>query len=526
MSLLLAVFAGTAYGAPENVADLPVEKAIPATDQDLQFQRPIELQASDSLLEWRKAGNQGYSQLALFDLDPSPEFGESSTPVLSRETGAGKSYLIPALEIPAFVILLNVFDRLAFPNKMKEGRKAYSTNLSTTWDHLRRQNWHFDKDSFEVNQFGHPYEGATMYGLARSSGLNFWQSFIYSHAGSFLWEMAGETSRPSTNDIITTGNAGSLLGEALFRMAGLVLEEGGDKPRGRQEFAAALLSPPTAFNRYAFGDRFKAAFPSHKPATLWQLMVGANVDVHSTNLSPEASSHNANVIADFSMSYGLPGKPGYTYRRPLDYFDFQLAMRARTSNPLEAVTVRGLLIGTDYHAGSDYRGIWGLYGSYDYLSPHLYRVSSTAVSLGTTGQYRIAPGIALQGSLLGGIGFGVAGTETEEPDGRIYHYGATPQGLVAMRLLFGGRMMLDLTGRGYYISGSSMDQVVWRGNAGLTFRVSGNHGVAIRYIESLRDTKNNAQATRHLSEGTLSLVYTYLSDKKLGAVEWREAADR
>jgi hypothetical protein len=34
--------------------------------------------------------------------------------------------------------------------------------------------------------------------------------------------MAGETDPPSINDMITTGQAGSLLGEALYRMADLV----------------------------------------------------------------------------------------------------------------------------------------------------------------------------------------------------------------------------------------------------------------------------------------------------------------
>src|SRR4030042_3302275 len=37
---------------------------------------------------------------------------EVPKPALSWETGAGKSYLIPALEIPGFILLLNGFDRL------------------------------------------------------------------------------------------------------------------------------------------------------------------------------------------------------------------------------------------------------------------------------------------------------------------------------------------------------------------------------------------------------------------------------
>jgi hypothetical protein len=32
-----------------------------------------------------------------------------------------------------------------------------------------------------------------------------------------------------------------------------------------------LLSPPTGINRFAFGDRFKAVFPNHNPATFWPL---------------------------------------------------------------------------------------------------------------------------------------------------------------------------------------------------------------------------------------------------------------
>jgi hypothetical protein len=110
----------------------------------------------------------------------------------SRETGASKSHLIPALEVPAFLVLLNIYDRITYPNKMQDGKKVYSSTLSSTWEHLRRQKWILDKDSFSINQFAHPYQGATMYGLARSSGLGFWESFTYSNVGSLLWKIAGE----------------------------------------------------------------------------------------------------------------------------------------------------------------------------------------------------------------------------------------------------------------------------------------------------------------------------------------------
>ena len=55
-------------------------------------------------------------------------------PGLSWETGAGKSYIIPALEIPGFILVLNAFDRLVFRNYKQEGKRVYSSTPSTAWD--------------------------------------------------------------------------------------------------------------------------------------------------------------------------------------------------------------------------------------------------------------------------------------------------------------------------------------------------------------------------------------------------------
>lgn len=531
--LLLADSATVAHAATGNVIDAanqtdhPINQAVagPPTQS-------VALQGNP-LFIWREPESKARSLVAQVQGNDAAGARTELQPVLSWETGEGKSYLIPALEIPGFIILLNAFDRVAFHNKEKNGKKVYTTNPSTFWDQVTRQDWTFDQDSFKVNQFGHPYQGATMYGLARSSGLNFWQSLAYSNAGSLLWEMAGETSRPSINDLITTGSAGSLLGEALFRMAGLVLEEGGRKPPMGYGIAAAAISPPTAFNRFAFGDRFKAIYPNRQPVTLWRCMLGASVDTHSSNLSEaaQATSRDGNVVAEFSMAYGLPGKPGYKYDRPLDYFDFHVSTRARSHNLVDALTIRGLLKGTDYHVGNDYRGIWGLYGSYDYISPYLYRVSTTALSLGTTGQYWAAPGVALQGSILGGVGFGATGIETDVLEERGYHYGATPQALIAFGAIFGNRATFDVTGRAYYLNHlggelSEGSEFVFRGQAALTARVYGNHALGLHYSESIRDTNYGNIPDKYRSEGTLSVVYTFLSDINFGAVEWRDVSTR
>ena len=189
--------------------------------------------------------------------------------------------------------------------------------------------------------------------------------------------------------------------------------------------------------------------------------------------------------------------------------------------------IRGLLLGKDYEAGNAYRGIWGLYGGYDYISPHIFRVSSTSLSLGTTFQWWLSRAVALQGSALGGVGYAAAGNVAQAGE-RDYHYGVAPQGLLALRLILGDRAMLDLTGRAYYVTGlgggdPNGSEAIDRLNMGLTVRMYGRHAIGLQYIASSRDAHYPDRADSHQRAGTVSLVYTFLGDTKFGAVEWREA---
>jgi hypothetical protein len=453
-----------------------------------------------------------------------------TTQTLSWETGAGKSYLVPALEIPAFLLLLNGFDRLAFPNDVEGGKKVYDTNLSTFWDHVVHGPWGVDQDAFAMNQFAHPYQGAMYHGFARSAGLNYWESLLYDNVGSFLWETGGETTHPSINDQFASGIGGSFFGEALFRMASLVLEGDGGKPGFWREVGATTLSPPTGINRLAFGDRFKAVFPSHNPATFWRLRFGTSLNSDLNYQEGSGAINRDEATADFSMAYGLPGKPGYSYMRPFDYFHFEFTSLGNVDNPIDNIMIRGLLLGKKYEAGNAYRGIWGLYGGYDYISPHIFRVSSTSVSLGTTFQWWLSQAVALQGSALGGIGYAAAGNVTQVGE-RDYHYGAASQGLLALRLILGDKAMFDLTGRAYYLTGIGGEdpggrENIERLNMGLTVRIYGRNALGLQYIASIRDAQYPDRADSHQAVGTVSLVYTLLGDSNFGAVEWRGAGRR
>ena len=449
---------------------------------------------------------------------PAPPALEVPKTVLSWETGAGRSYVIPALEIIAHLFLLNQFNR-----HFIEPHEAYRTGTHSFWKNLTDSKWVVDTDPFATNQFLHPLGGTFYYGYARSAGLTFWESLVYAEAGSFLWELGGETGSPSINDQVTTPLGGSFLGEPLFRMASLFLEKSNGPPGFWRELGAFLISPPTGLNRLVFGNRFDAVFPSRNPAVSTRVQLGASLSAlsHTPNVSRAIKQNEA--TADFFIAYGLPGKPGYSYTRPFDYFNFQFT--AASANTFENIITRGLLFGTEYSAGDSYRGVWGLYGSYDYIAPQIFRISSTAASLGTTGQWWLARAVALQGTVLGGVGYGAAGVihGTGERD---YHYGATPQGMLELRLILGDRAMFNVTAQEYYVSGVAStenrgSENIARGTASFTVRMYGSHALGIRFVASHRDTYYPDIAGRHQTIGTASIMYTFLGDTGFGAVEWR-----
>ena len=442
--------------------------------------------------------------------------------VLHWRSGKGQSYSIPALEIPSFLIALNLYDRTIY------GKEVYGTGLDNFVDHTVEGKWVYDTDSFRMNQFGHPYLGATMYGFARSSGLSFFESLLYSDAGSLLWELGGETGAPSINDLIVTSQSGSLLGEALFRMSSLTLERGDGDPSFWRKLGAAVISPPTAINRLLFGERFKTLFPRRDPSTFTSMQFTGNLQKGRSANGVASDLNGKQVGADFNMSYGLPGKDGYKYTRPFDYFDFKCSAISG-SDMLENIMVRGLLTGGKYEIGENYRGIWGLYATYDYFSPTVFRVSNTSVALGTTGQRWLSRSTALQGTLLAGPGYGAGGT-VPMVGLRNYHMGASAHALLALRLIVDKTLMLKANLRAYDITGirspdSGTTEMIARGDASVTVLIYGPHSIGLQYVQSRRYSHFPTVGASYQKVSMTSLAYTLAFEPHFGAVEWRDGMD-
>ena len=448
----------------------------------------------------------------------APAASDAAAPRTGPPAKAEVDYRLPALDILGFQFLLNRTNRY-----FGTGREDYRVNLSTIRDNLK-SDWGTDHDPFNVNQFGHPYQGAMYMGFARSAGLDYWQSAGYAFAGSVVWEIAGERTKPSRNDQVASGIGGTFLGEALFRMSSLVLEQGGGMTPFWRNIAAAAIDPAAGFNRIVFSDRYGSVFSSHEAVYFSQLAFGYSGSVKRDLGSSTADFKRNEAQLNFSIDYGLPGRKGYEYTRPFDYFNFQTT--ASSANGVENVMTRGLLVGKSYEAGPNYRGVWGIYGSYDYIAPQSFRISSTAVSLGTTAQWWLGKSFSLQGTYMLGLGYAAVGTTHGVVGDRDYNYGVAPQTLLALRLTKDDTASFDLTAREYFVSnvGSGTsgghDNIV-RADAALTFRVDKQQAVSFKMLGNRRDARFAGPGTQRQTQVTVGIFYTLLGQDRFGTVDWR-----
>jgi hypothetical protein len=420
-----------------------------------------------------------------------------------------KSYVLPVVEIAAMDAAVNLGGRLLLdPATFEVTPASIRRNL--------RGPWVVDDDPFQLNQFGHPYQGAMYHGIARSNGLSYWPSVAYTFAGSALWEVAGETTPPSRNDQIASGIAGSFLGEPLFRISRLLLDRADQGPGFWRTLGSMLASPPTGLNHALVGTPAGSLESDEVPFSDIRVQLGATASRPGRLRSVSSLAFDQPRLA-LSMDYGYPGNGSDRHERPFDYFRIESAVSAEG---LEHLTTRGLIAGTDYGAGR-LDGIWGLYGTYDYFAPGEIRFSSTAFSVGTTLQASLSESLVMQSSGLAGAGY-VADSE-DQTGRRDYHYGVAPQALVNLRLIAGRRAALDVTAREYFVTarggfGTGQRDLIFVGDAWLAMRLYRRHAFGLTYQLAGRSSDYLELPNHARAWSTFGVFYTFLGSGGFGAV--------
>ena len=129
--------------------------------------------------------------------------------------------------------------------------------------------------------------------------------------------------------------------------------------------------------------------------------------------------------------------------------------------------------------------------------------------------------------MLAGVGYASVSTINGTRDND-YHYGLAPQALLALRMIFGDRASIDLTGPGIFRKrgrrptrpGAAATTTSSAPTPRSRVRVHKQHAVSIRYQLSKRDASYPVIGDRSQTRGTLGIFYTLLGHDRFGAMDW------
>ena len=330
-------------------------------------------------------------------------------------------------------------------------RDSIWTNLLTPYA--------FDDDAFETNVLLHPYHGGLDFTAARSCGRSFWVSSLYALGSSWAWESMMENHRPSLNDMITTVIAGSMLGEALFRLSRLARGEA-PRPSWGRRAGAFLASPVTGLNELLLDG-----FPGRpRPPSPWSARLAAGLSGGVYAGTGGEGTLSPQPLAGAALRSGLPGEA--PFRSPFDLFELEVRLiglprdgtwgSTGPPGPAWALSLRGLLLGAGADLGSeaDLGGrseaersgraclLGGLFGAFDYGGPSALRASATALGPGLTVVLDPAGALRLEGTLLAAPAFGSGGSRVPLVHHRDYAFAFGLLGIADLRLQLYGRLEL------------------------------------------------------------------------------------
>ncbi len=353
----------------------------------------------------------------LLGLPPSRDSGSPSAPAAAPK----KNFWMAAGEVFGVNVGMWLIERYIQEDPWSFiSPDSWKANLKTglVYDH---------HDDFPTNQTLHPFNGAIYYNSARTNGFNFWESTLFTAAGSLMWEFFGETEAASLNDVLTTSLGGAVSGEVFYRLSAMLLDNtASGASRLFREIGAAVLNPPGLFNRHVRGeltkdfpnpdDRMPAAFSAEVYAGYQRLNDGPP----SVVVSP-----NQGLLGVF-IRYGDPFSGANV--KPFDSFEALLEIYPSSKITGSRWMERGLLAswGISSSAAAEHR--LGLFMGYEYTNNQSQIVSAQTFSVDLLSRFPMSRGLELRTEIIG-VGFPVIALQANDMPyefssaGRPYDYG-------------------------------------------------------------------------------------------------------
>lgn len=318
---------------------------------------------------------------------------------------------LAAAEVFGINAFVHCFDRWVLDEE-------FSQTTAHTIRHNLTNGFVWDNDDFKTNQFMHPYHGNLYFTSARSNGMNFWQSYPFALGGSLMWEFFGENTPPSINDVFSTSFGGAAIGETLFRISALVLDDsstGGE--RFAREAVALVLSPMRGLNRLIHGEAFVRKTHDARYHDFDRIPVHLAVSTGARYLADNGTLFRGDMgqYVNLRLDYGDSMSDE---NKPYDFFTAEATLNLWSKQQLFSdLHLLGRLWSHEMVARKNMQINWGLYQHFNYYSstsviendqhsPFIaddvaegnapYRISETAA---------VGPGVVMRFDNIGNLSF-------------------------------------------------------------------------------------------------------------------------
>ncbi|PKL84395.1 MAG: hypothetical protein CVV24_00215 [Ignavibacteriae bacterium HGW-Ignavibacteriae-3] len=403
----------------------------------------------------------------------------------SSEIQISKKYFLPAAEIVGLNFAVWGYHRYL-------SGEGWS-NIS--WESIKynfKNGFEWDVDGYLVNQFWHPYHGSNYFNLARSNGLNFWESALYSLGGSLMWEYFMENERPSYNDIVNTPVSGTILGEISFRVSNLIIDESSSGlERFIREFTSTLLNPMQGFNRMITGEMWKSGIKNIKPDFSLTLSTG----VHNVFFGGRIKDGRIYLSLGGDLIYGDPLKT-QEHRKPFDYFNVHTELHIAENDNIVGISASGVLWDSKFKMFANSNEVIGIYKEIDIHINTVYKLSATSVSSQIISRIPISNSLALQNYFgVSAILMGGTNSQYSSTEGKDYNIGPGASAKIGSKLILKNSGEFYLNYKRYWIhtlSGARGEEFIGLLNIGLNFKlVDGSTlGTELLLYERSGDYKN------------------------------------
>lgn len=454
------------------------------------------------------AGPAGAQSLLTRPIDPYG-FAVAATPVVAEPA----EYVPPAPngvraagEIVAVNLMVWSYDRF-----VREGGGAGFRVGIQSWKQNMLNGFEWDDNTFNTNQFAHPYHGSLYYNAARANGFDYWTSAPFAFGGSFLWEYFGETHHPSVNDWFATSLGGIALGETLFRLSTAVTDNtrtGGARVLG--EVFGTIIDPMRGINRVISGE---AGRVGPNPPDRYPKFSGISYQVGARATSEE-SVWNADTTRAYVQILARYGDPFLGDRKkPFDSFDFDLQINFGDASSIGKATAHGLLYAADVTEHEGAHHMLGVFQNFDYENTNAYVFGSQGVGLsflsrvGAASRFEVRSSIDLNALLL-------AATNSDHANisGRTYDYGPGLGFRFAGAFHVNGRPFLTIADTENWIhvfNGTPGDHILSSTHIRLELPIQHGLGVGADYVQYRvnRDYDDFPSVDRTLPELRLSAAY-------------------